>query len=160
MRSRTSEWFEVKFQYAKTQEDGTQKTVTEVYVIDALSFGEAEKRILEEMQRYVTGDYKVKNINPANYHEIFFSDQDKDDKWYKVKLQFITIDEKTEKEKRSNVFYLVQGSTTDDAQKNINDVMSGTMIDYVTVSVAETNIMDVFEHEDKDEKKDDKKDKE
>lgn len=149
MRSRTSEWFEIPFQYTKTQEDGTQKTVTETYVVDALSFGEAEKRILEEMSRYVTGDYKVKNINPANYHEIFFSDQDKDDKWYKVKLQFITIDEKTEKEKRSNVFYLVQGSTTDDAQKNINDVMSGTMIDYVTVSVVETKIMDVFEHEDK-----------
>lgn len=147
MRSRTSDWFEVKFSYAKTQEDGSQKNVTEVYVLDALSFGEAEKRIVEEMKHYVSGDYKIKNITPASYHEIFFSDNSKDDKWYKTKLQFITIDEKTEKEKRSTIFYLVQGSTTENAQQHINEVMGGTMIDYVVVSINETKIMDVFEHD-------------
>lgn len=84
---------------------------------------------------------------PANYHEIFFGDDGKDDKWYKAKLQFITIDEKTEKEKRQNVCYLVQGSSTECAQKNIKEIMSGTVIDYVVVSIVETNIIDVFEHE-------------
>jgi len=68
------------------------------YVVDALSFSEAEASILEEMKVYISGDYKITDIRPAAYHEVFFSDMDKDDKWYKAKLQFLTIDEKTEKE--------------------------------------------------------------
>lgn len=147
MRSRTSDWFETKIRYAKTQEDGTQKNVTEQYVVDALSFTEAEGSILEEMKAYISGDYKITDIKPAAYHEIFFSDMEKDDKWYKAKLQFITIDEKTEKEKRSTVTYLVQAATLPAAVKNIGEVMGGTMIDYEIASVAETQIMDVFEHD-------------
>lgn len=148
MRSRTSDWFEVKLQYEKVQEDGTQKKVTEQYVVDALSWGEAEEKITKEMEAYVSGESKIKSIVPASYHEIFFSENSKDDKWYKAKLQFITIDEKTEKEKHQTVYYLVQGSSTESAQKNINEVMNGTMIDYTIVSIVETNILDVFEHTD------------
>ena len=147
MRSRTSEWFETKIRYAKTQEDGSQKNVTEHYVVDALSFTEAESAILEEMKVYISGDYKITDIKPAPYHEIFFSDMNNDDKWYKAKLQFITIDEKTDKEKRSSVNYLVQAATLQSAVKNIDEVMGGTMIDYAIASVAETPIMDVFEHD-------------
>lgn len=147
MRSRTSDWFETKIRYAKNQDDGTQKNVTEHYVVDALSFTEAESAIMEEMKVYISGDYKVTDIKPAAYHEIFFSDADNDDKWYKAKLQFITIDEKTDKEKRSTVTYLVQAATLPSAVKHIDDVMGGTMIDYVISSVAETQIMDVFEHD-------------
>lgn len=152
MRSRTSDWFETKIRYAKTQEDGTQKNVTELYVVDALSFTEAESEILEEMKVYISGDYKITDIKPAAYHEIFFTDMDKDDKWYKAKLQFITIDEKTEKEKRSTVVYLVQAATLGAAVKNIDEVIGGTMIDYAIASVAETQIMDVFEHNDASQK--------
>lgn len=150
MRSHTSDWFEVKFQYGKTQEDGSQKNVTEVYVVDAFSFGEAEQKIIKEMSVYVSGDYKIKNITPANYHEIFFSDEAKDDKWYKAKLTFITIDEKTEKEKRSTINYLVQANSTEEAQQNINAIMGGTMIDYEIAGINETKILDVFEHNDDD----------
>ncbi len=146
MRSRTSDWFETKIRYDKTVEDGSQKPVTEQYVVDALSFSEAETEVIEEMSVYISGDYKITNIKPAPYHEIFFSDKEKDDKWYKAKLQFITIDEKTEKEKRSNVNYLVQAGTLPLAVKYIDEVMGGTMIDYAIASIAETQIMDVFEH--------------
>ena len=146
MRSKTAEWFETKVQYEKVQVDGMQKKVTEQYVVDALSFTEAESSIIEEMKPYVSGDYKIKNITPANYHEVFFSDDTQDDKWYKVKLTFITIDEKTEKEKHSIVHYLVQARSTGTAQQAINDVMSKSMIDYETVSISETKILDVFEH--------------
>lgn len=97
MRSRTSTWFETKIRYEKMMEDGAQKMVTEQYVVDALSFTEAENAIIEEMSTYITGDFKVRDIKMAGYGEIFFSDADNDDKWYKAKLQFITIDEKTEK---------------------------------------------------------------
>lgn len=147
MRSKTSDWFETKIRYDKVQEDGYPKKVTELYVVDALSFGEAETKIVNEMKSYVTGECSVKNITPANYHEIFFSDNSNDDKWYKAKLQFVTIDEKTEKEKRQTVFYLVQGSSTESAQKAIAEVMGGTMIDYVVVSISETKILDVFEEQ-------------
>lgn len=127
-------------------DDGKQKMVTELYVVDALSFTEAEASIIEEMSSYISGEFKVTGISQSTYGEIFFSDIDTDDRFFKVKLQFITIDEKTEKEKRSNVIYLVQAHTLQQAVKNIEEVMSSTMIDYAIVAVQETQIMDVFEH--------------
>ena len=146
MRSRTAQWFETKVRYDKTLEDGKQRKVSESYVVDALSFAEAEERITEEMSVYISGEFDVKGITPASYGEIFFSENENDDRWYKTKLQFITIDEKTEKEKRSSVYYLVQAANLNGAVKNIDEVMGGTMIDYVIAAINETQIMDVFEH--------------
>ena len=146
MRSRTAIWFECKIQYEKVMEDGLQKKVTETYTIDALSFTEAEQRIMEEMSSYISGEFTIKDIKIAPYKEIFFSDEDMADRWYKTKLQFITIDEKTEKEKRSNVNYLVQAGTLKGAVNNIESVMGTTMIDYVIAGVNETTLMDVFEY--------------
>lgn len=146
MRSRTADWFECKIRYEKTQEDGTQKKVTESYTVDALSFTEAEQRITEEMSSYISGEFEVNDIKKAAYKEIFFSDLDEADRWYKAKLQFITMDDKTQKEKRSNVNYLVNAGTLQGAVKNIDEVMGGTMIDYVIASVAETTLMDVYEY--------------
>ena len=146
MRSRTAEWLECKIRYEKVMEDGMQKRVSENYVVDALSFSEAEERIIEEMSRYISGEFDVMDIKKAPYKEIFFSDEDMADKWYKAKLQFITIDEKTDKEKKSSVNYLVQAGSFNGAVKNIDEVMGGTMIDYVIASVAETTLMDVFEY--------------
>ena len=146
MRSRTAIWFECKIQYEKTMEDGLQKKVTETYTTDALSFTEAEQRIMEEMSSYISGEFDIKDIKIAPYKEIFFSDADSADCWYTAKLQFITIDEKTAKEKRSSVNYLVNAGTLNGAVKNIDEVMGGTMIDYVIASVAETQIMDVYEY--------------
>lgn len=141
-----SKWFETKVEFEKTIEDGSQKKVKEAYTVDALSFTEAEERITEEMSAYISGEFNVKNIAEASYKEIFFSDLASADKWYKAKLQFITLDEKTDKEKRSNVYYLVQAGSFMQAVKNIEEVMGTTMIDYVIANVAETLIMDVFEH--------------
>ena len=156
MRSRTATWFECKIRYEKTMEDGMQKKVTEAYVVDALSFSEAEEHIIEEMSSYISGEFNVTDIKKAPYGEIFFSDQEMADRWYKAKLQFITLDEKTEKEKRSNVNYLVQAGSFNGAVKNLEEVMGGTMIDYSIVSVNETTLMDVFEHLAKASKQDDK----
>lgn len=146
MRSRTARWFICIVKYEKVQEDGTQKKVTEQYVVDALSFSEAEQRITKEMASYISGEFEIANINPAPFGEIFFTEDEMADKWHKAKLQFITIDEKTEKEKRSNVTYLVQAGSLEGARKNIDEVMGTTMIDYVTVGINETPIMDVFEY--------------
>lgn len=149
MRSVNKRWFETIVRYYKTMENGGIKKVNEVYVVDAITFGEAEERIAEEMKPYMSGDFEIKNINPAPYSEIFFSDKDTDDKYYRVKLTFITIDEKTEKEKKSKVTFLVQANSLEQARKNTEEVMNGTMIDYEFVSVTETKILDVFEKKDK-----------
>ena len=146
MRTRTAIWFEAKVRYEKVMEDGLQKKVTELYVIDALSYSEAETRIMDEMSSYISGEFEVADLKKAAYKEVFFSDKGNDDRWYKARLQFITIDEKTEKEKRSAVTYLVQAATLDSAVKNINEVMNGTMIDYEKSNIAETKVVDVFEY--------------
>ena len=146
MRSRTAIWFEAKIRYEKTMEDGCLKKVTETYVIEALSFGEAEKRILEEMGSYVSGKIEVCGLKIAPYKEIFFADSDMADRWYVAKLAFITIDEKTDKEKKTRVCYLVNAGNINAAIKNIEEVMAGTMIDYNTLNVSETQILDVFEY--------------
>lgn len=146
MRNRTSIWFETKVRYDKTMEDGRNKKVTEQYVVEALSFSEAEKCITEEMSHYVSGEFRVKAINLATYSEILFSDIDTDDKWFKAKLAFITLDEKTDKEKRSPVTYLVQAASLDKARAYVKEVMEKTLIDYDVVSISETHFVDVFEH--------------
>lgn len=138
--------------YERQMEDGMQKMVTETYVVDAFTFGEAEEAITKEMAVFVSGEFNVKNITPANYGEIFFSDNANDDKWYKAKLTFITVDEKTAKEKRTNTNYLVQAGSFNAAVKNVEQVMGTTMIDYVIANMAETKIMDVYEHQAKTKK--------
>lgn len=147
MKSKTANWFECTVRPERQIENGLTKAVPELYVVEAVSFGDAEKTITEEISAYVSGSFEVKNINPAVYREIFFSEDDNDDRWYKAKLSFITIDEKSEKEKRSTVTYLVQAATFSGAVKNVQEVMSGTMIDYVIANITETKIMDVFTKE-------------
>ena len=185
MRSRTATWFECKVRYDQTQENGSQKAVTEQYVVDALSFAEAEARITKQLSPYISGVFEVTDVKKAVYKEIFFmndsekafqnqaedlakavqmGDREKgmevfnrplekwtntDSRYYKAKLQFITINEKTEKEMRSNVTYLVEATSLHNALDNIDAVMKGTMLDYVQASVSETAIMDVYEYESK-----------
>lgn len=149
MRSVYKRWFETIVRYDKTMENREVKKVNEVYVVDAITFGEAEESITGEMRHFIDGDFEVKNINPAPCSEIFFSDNETDDKYYRVKLDFITVDERTQKEKKSKVTYLVQAGSLEQARKNTEEVMNGTTIDYEFVSVTETKILDVFEQKGK-----------
>ena len=146
MRTKTSEWFECKVQYDKVTEDGTNKKVTELYVVEAISFTEAESRIVKEMSQYISGEYEVKDIKKAKYKEIWLSDDVSADRYYKAKLQFITLDEKSGKEKRSNFVSLVEASTLNNAIKGIDEVMGKTAIDYTCVEAKETKIIDVIEY--------------
>ena len=150
MRSRTATWFECKIRYEKTMEDGLPKKVSEVYVVDALSFSEAEERIMEEMLPYNLVDIEIVDVKIAPYREIFFADDNLADQWFKAKLSFITIDERTDKGKRTSMMYLVNAGNISSAINNIGEVMSGTMIDYITTSISATKIFDVFEYKKKD----------
>lgn len=146
MRTRTTTWFEVTVRYVRQSEDGGQKMVSEQYVVDALTFAEAEATITKELQPYITGEFTVKSISQATYAEVFFSDNANDDKWYKAKLMFIVKDEKTAKEKRCAVYHMVQASSFNAAVKNIDEVMGAGCSDYDIANIAETKVMDVFEH--------------
>ena len=137
-------WFECRIKYEKVMENGMNKNVTEPYLVDALSFTEAEARIIEEMTPYISGEFTVNDINRAGYSELFFSEDAKADRWFRCKLTFITLDEKSGSEKRTSTNVLVQASDLRDAVKKLDDGMRGSMADYLIDSVTETAIMDVY----------------
>ena len=143
-------WFECKIRYEKIAENGMTKKVTEPYLVDALSFTEAESRIIEEITPFITGEFTVSDIKRANYSELFPCEEDAADRWFKCKLFFITLDEKSGAEKKTSTTVLVQASDLRDAAdlrdavKKLDEGMKGTMADYSIASVSETAIMDVY----------------
>ena len=134
-------WFECKVRYDKLQENGASKKVNEPYLVDALSFTEAEARITEEVTPYISGDFSISAVKRTKIAEIFWQGGDR---WYLVKVGFITIDEKTAVEKRSTSLILVQASDFKEAFEHFEEGMKGTMADYDIVSISETPLMDVF----------------
>lgn len=137
-------WFECKVRYEKTQENGTVKKVTEPYLVDALSFTEAETRITKEITPYMAGEFEVSDIKRVRYSEIFESTEETADKWFECKLEFITLDERSGNEKRSNSRVLVQAANLRDAMKKLEISMSTAMVDYNALSIKETALMDVY----------------
>lgn len=141
-----NEWFECKVRYEKTLENGLVKKVTEPYLVDALSFTEAERRFLEEIEPFMSGDFQVTDIKRAKLAELFECDEEAADRWFKAKVAFITLDEKSGVEKKSSQIMLVQASDLRDAVKRLDKGMEGTMADYEIASITETPIMDVFHY--------------
>lgn len=135
-------WFECKVRYDKMQEDGAVKKVNEPYLVDALTFTEAEARIIEEMKPFISGDYSISSEKKTKISEIFFNEGA--DRYYLVKVNFITIDENSKSEKKTVSQILVQAYDLEDAVSKFKEGMKGTMADYEISSVAETMIMDVF----------------
>lgn len=135
-------WFECKVTYEKTLENGMQKKVTEPYLVDALSFTEAEARIIEELKPYISGEFTIADIKRAKFNELFFNESG--DRYYKAKVLFITLDEKSGTEKKTAAQMLAQASDIKEAMAIVEKGMAGTMADYVIASLAETTIMDVF----------------
>lgn len=137
-------WFECKVETEKLLEGGATKKVTEPYLVDALNFTEAEARIIQEISPYCNGQLKVADIKRVKYSEMFTSDKDSADKWYKVKCMFITLDEKSQTEKKTASYMLVQASDFHDAIRAFDEGMKGSMADYEINTVQETKILDVF----------------
>lgn len=135
-------WFECKVRYDKAQENGAVKKVTEPYLVDALSFTEAEARIIEEQTPYISGEFSVAAVKRTKIAEIFYDENG--DRWYLAKVAFITIDEKTAVEKKSVTQMLVQASSFREALDNLVKGMEGTMADYEIQSINETPLMDVY----------------
>ena len=141
-----NEWFECKVKYERTMDDGKVKKVNEPYLVDALSFTEAEERIIEERKHYMSGEFQVSDIKRARYAELFETDDESADRWFKVKLTFITLDEKTGAEKKTSQNFLVQAADLRDAVKRLDEGMKSSMMDYVISSVAESPLLDVYHY--------------
>lgn len=137
------QWFECKVKYDKTLETGVVRTVTEPYLVDALSFTEAEARITEEMQPYISGEFTVSAVRRVNLSDVFRNENG--DRWYKVKTNFITIDEKTAVEKKTASFQLVQAKEFKEALEVFMEGMKDTMADFEIASITETPLMDVYD---------------
>jgi hypothetical protein len=139
-----AQWIEVKVRYDKMTDSGKTVKVTDPYLVDAVSCTEAEARVVEEMTSFVN-DFNVLNVGKTKISEIFWDETG--DRFYKVKVNFITIDEKSGVEKRKASFILVQASTFTDALANFNKGMKGTMADYEIEAIAETKIVDVYRYQ-------------
>lgn len=135
-------WFECKVKYRKTNDTGVQKVVTEPYLVDAISYTEAESRINEEMAAYISEEFKITNIKVANFAEIHPFENS--DRWFKSKVSLIAYDEESGKERKTNMYLLVQANDIKEAFDNTNVVMKDTMGDYTIPAITESPIMDVF----------------
>ena len=136
-------YFECKATYEKLLENGMQKKVTEPYLVDALSFTEAEARTIEELQPYITGDFTVAAVKRSKIAEIFFNEEG--DRFFKFKVYFITLDEKSGAEKKTAVNMIAQACTLKEAIEVLEEGMKATMCDYTIASVSETMIVDIFQ---------------
>jgi hypothetical protein len=135
-------WYECKVKYRKTHETGEQKVTTESYLLDAISYTEAEARINEEMAAYTSEEFFITNIKVANFSEVHPFENS--DRWFKSKVALIAFDENSGKERKTNIYLLVQANDVKEAYDNTIKAMKGTMGDYTIPVISESPIMDVF----------------
>ena len=137
-------WFECKVRYEQTQEDGTEKMVTETYVYKAVDFGEAYDKAIKNMSTFISGEFGITAMKIAQYGEVVMQDDRTEEKYYRVKVIFITLDEKTLKEKKTVCYYLVNADSVEKARKYADTILSDSMIDFVIEAVQEAKIIDVI----------------
>lgn len=135
-------WYECKVKYRKIDENGIQKITTEPYLIDAISYTEAEKRINEEMAAYISEEFMITNIKVANYAEIH--PFEKADRWFRCKVALVAYDEESGKERKTNIYLLIQANDVKEAYDNTIEAMKNTMGDYTIPAISESPILDVF----------------
>ena len=140
----TANWFEAKVKYVKVNEDGYEKKVNEAYLLDAMSYTEAESRIIHEMESIISGDYYISTLKKSNITELVPSDDENDDRWYKAKVAIIDVDEVSGKEKSSAQYYLIAAASIQRALENLERSLSSFVVPYEIQSIADTSIMDVF----------------
>ena len=136
-----AQWIETKLRYEKIDERGKQKKVTESYLVDALSFTEAEARIIEEMKAYISGEFTVSAVKKAKIAEVIPSDGG--GYWYKIRVMVISIDERTGADKKTPHDFMIQATDIEDAISIFKGEIS-LMVDYEITSVTQTPILDVF----------------
>jgi hypothetical protein len=135
-------WYECKVKYRKTHETGEQKVTTDTYLLDAVSYTEAESRITEEMKTFTNEDFRIMNIKVANFSEVHPFENS--DRWFKSKVSLIALDEESGKERKTNIYLLVQANDIKEAFENTTTAMAETMGEYTIPAITESPILDVF----------------
>lgn len=143
MKQKAGTWFECKVRYEQTQEDGMNKMVTETYVYKAEDFGEAYDKATKDMPR-LSDEFEITAMKIAQYKEIITQDDRTEEKYYRVKVNLIILDEKTQKEKKTACYYLVNADSVEKARKYTDTAFSDTLTDYVIEAVQEAKIIDVI----------------
>lgn len=135
-------WYECKVKYRKMLDTGEQKPVTETYLLDAVSYSEAETRISEEMKSFTEEEFKITNIKVSNISEVYTFENG--DRWFKSKIALIAIDEESGKERKTNIYFLIQANDVKEAFDNTNEAMKDTLGDYTIPAINESPILEVF----------------
>lgn len=141
-------WFECKVSYERQADSMGMKKVSESYLVDALSFTEAEKRIIKEIRPFVSvGELEVVNIRRARIAELFLNDEAEDDRYFRAKVNFITVDEKSGSEKKTSATMIVKSDSLPNAVTELKAQLDSHMASYEIAAVTDTQILDVFQYE-------------
>ena len=141
-------WFECKVSYERQADSMGMKKVSESYLVDALSFTEAEKRIIKEVRPFVSvGELEVVNIRRARIAELVLNDEAEDDRYFRAKVNFITVDEKSGSEKKTSATMIVKSDSLPNAVTELKAQLDSQMASYEIAAVTDTQILDVFQYE-------------
>ena len=139
-------WFEAKIKYIKVQEDGREAKVSESYLVDALTYGEAENRVIKEMEAIIKGDLLITGLKKSNITELVESEDENDDRWYKAKVAIVDADEVSGREKVSFQYFLISAGDIDKASEYLRNSLSTWVVPYEIVTISDTTFMDVFKY--------------
>jgi|SRR5690606_5818872 hypothetical protein len=142
-------WFLCKVKYAKENEQGLLKNVSEQYLVDAVSFTEAEARIYDMLGSVIRGDFQVTNISKSNIVDVFFFEDS--DVWYKCKITYVVADADSGKEKKVTQFMLVSAHNVKDAYDRIFESLNNMLVSFVVPDINESPIVEIFPYEKDDE---------
>lgn len=137
-------WFLCTIKYQKEEENGKLQKVSESYLVDAMSFSEAEARMYEELGSIIRGEFQVSNISKSNFTDIFFFDDS--DVWYKCKVSYVDIDEKSKKEKKVNQYMLVTAANVKQAYERIQESLSTMLVPFEIPSIAVSSLVEIFQY--------------
>ena len=141
-------WFECKVSYERQADSMGMKKVSESYLVDALSFTEAEERIIKEVRPFVSvGELEVVNIRRARIAELFLNEEAEDDRYFRAKVNFITVDEKSGSEKKTSATMIVKSDSLPNAVTELKAQLDSQMASYEISAVTDTQILDVFQYE-------------
>lgn len=142
-------WFLCKVKYAKENEQGLLKNVSEQYLVDAVSFTEAEARIYDMLGSTIRGDFQVTNISKSNFVDVF--PYDDIDIWHKCKITYVVADADSGKEKKVTQYMLVTAHDVKEAYDRIHESLSNMLVTFRVPDITESPIVEVFPYERDDE---------
>lgn len=140
----TANWFEAKIKSVRVGEDGKEKNVSELYLLDAMSYTEAESRIAERMTEIIQGEFYIAGLKPSRITEVVESNDENDDKWFRAVVAIIDCDSISGKEKKANTYFLVAGADIDTALVNLQKALSTYVVPFEIAAMTDTAFMDVF----------------